>query len=230
MGRSSGISAGGPASLTSAPRRGSSLALERATRLWRMSPQIAILRPSIRPRRWRMVAASSRAWVGCSLVPSPALITGASTISAVAAAAPLSRWRMTSASGRIALSVRAVSSSVSPFLTELCSIDSDNGGRAEPRGRGRERHRGAGRILIEQVEDDLAGQRVLGRPARFSANQWSARSRIVAIWPSVSESMLRMSTSASLIAAPKDWPVRRWRLAGYARRRARRLSRRAWRG
>ena len=46
-------------------------------------------------------------------------------ISATAAGAPFSRWRMTSASGRIAFSVRAVSSSVSPFLTELCSTGSE---------------------------------------------------------------------------------------------------------
>jgi hypothetical protein len=85
---------------------------------------MAIDNPSTRPRRWRIVAASSKAWVGCSLVPSPALSTGASMMSATSAGAPLSRWRMTKASGRIALSVRAVSSRVSPFLTELCSTDS----------------------------------------------------------------------------------------------------------
>ena len=40
-----------------------------------MSPQIATSRPSIRPLRRRIVSASSSAWVGCSWLPSPALIT-----------------------------------------------------------------------------------------------------------------------------------------------------------
>ena len=42
-------------------------------------------------------------------------------ISAIRAGAPFSKWRMTSASGRIALRVRAVSSSVSPLRTDECS-------------------------------------------------------------------------------------------------------------
>ncbi len=84
-----GSNSGGPASRTSAPSRSSSLAFDRATRLWRMSPQIATLSPAMRPKRWRIVAASSSAWVGCSLVPSPALITGAATISATSLVDPL---------------------------------------------------------------------------------------------------------------------------------------------
>ena len=39
--------------------------------------QIATFRPSSRPFRWRMVSASSRACVGCSCAPSPALTTAA---------------------------------------------------------------------------------------------------------------------------------------------------------
>ncbi|EUA24099.1 hypothetical protein I553_3666 [Mycobacterium xenopi 4042] len=49
--------------------------LERATLLCRMSPTITMRRPSMPPRRCRMVSASSSACVGCSWVPSPALIT-----------------------------------------------------------------------------------------------------------------------------------------------------------
>ena len=53
--------------------------LERATRECRTSPQIATVRPSMRPLLRRMVSASSSAWVGCSCWPSPALITEQST-------------------------------------------------------------------------------------------------------------------------------------------------------
>ncbi len=53
-----------------------------------MSPQIATIRPAMRPL-WRLiVSASSKAWVGCSCVPSPALITAASTICASRFGAP----------------------------------------------------------------------------------------------------------------------------------------------
>ena len=90
-------------------------AFERATRECSTSPQIATISPSMRPLRRRMVKASSSAWVGCSPVPSPALITGQSMMSATSRGAPLVPWRITRQSGRIAFSVRAVSSSVSPF-------------------------------------------------------------------------------------------------------------------
>ena len=70
-----GSSVGGATSTTSAPRVCSSMTLERATRLCRMSPTITTRRPSMPPSRWRIVSASSSACVGCSWVPSPALIT-----------------------------------------------------------------------------------------------------------------------------------------------------------
>ena len=54
---------------------------ERATRLCRMSPQIATVSPPSRPLRRRIVSASSKAWVGCSWLPSPALTTAQSTFS-----------------------------------------------------------------------------------------------------------------------------------------------------
>ena len=47
-----------------------------------MSPQIAMVKPPMRPLCRLIVSASSSAWVGCSWVPSPALITAASTICA----------------------------------------------------------------------------------------------------------------------------------------------------
>ena len=65
----------GPARRTSAPSIGKSSAFERATRLWAMSPQIATVSPAMRPLCSRIVNASSRAWVGCSCMPSPALTT-----------------------------------------------------------------------------------------------------------------------------------------------------------
>ena len=54
----------------------------------RMSPQIATIRPSMRPLWRRMVSASSRACVGCSWLPSPALITEQSTFWARSSTAP----------------------------------------------------------------------------------------------------------------------------------------------
>ncbi len=67
--------------------------------------------------RRRMVSASRSACVGCSCRPSPALSTGQSTLSAMSCTAPELMCRMTITSGRIALSVTAVSISVSPFFT-----------------------------------------------------------------------------------------------------------------
>src|SRR3954449_6211765 len=70
-----GSSDAGPHTPTSAPSLVRPQMLLRATRLCRMSPQIAILSPSIRTNRSRSVSMASRPWVGCSCLPSPALIT-----------------------------------------------------------------------------------------------------------------------------------------------------------
>lgn len=69
-----GSSVGGATRTTSAPSIDSSSALDLATRLCRMSPTMAMRLPSMSPRRCRSVSASSSAWVGCSWVPSPALM------------------------------------------------------------------------------------------------------------------------------------------------------------
>ena len=60
---------------TRAPSVFSTLMLERATRLCRMSPQMATVSPATRPLTRRIVSASSSACVGCWCAPSPALIT-----------------------------------------------------------------------------------------------------------------------------------------------------------
>ena len=65
----------GPQTATSAPSLRRPQMLLRATRLCSTSPQMATLSPSIRPNRSRSVSMSSRPWVGCSCLPSPALIT-----------------------------------------------------------------------------------------------------------------------------------------------------------
>ena len=77
-----GSRVGGATRITSAPSVCSSSTLLRATREWVMSPTMATvlplksLTPGSAPRRCRrMVKASSRAWVGCSWVPSPAFST-----------------------------------------------------------------------------------------------------------------------------------------------------------
>ncbi len=89
---------------------------ERATREWRMSPTMVTVRPSIRPFSSRTVSRSSRAWVGCSCQPSPALITGASRASAIWRGTPATAWRTTTASGSMASRVLAVSRMLSAFL------------------------------------------------------------------------------------------------------------------
>ena len=118
---SGGSRVGGPTRRTFAPKVVSASKLERATRLCRRSPTIATVSPVISPLRWRIVRRSSNAWVGCSWVPSPALITGHSTRRASKCGAPEEGWRMTIAAGRMATRLRAVSSRVSPLVTLLAA-------------------------------------------------------------------------------------------------------------
>ena len=68
----------------------------------------------------RIVKASSSAWVGCSWVPSPALMTAASiqSVAASRCGAPEAQCRMTTASAPIADSVWAVSLRDSPLETD----------------------------------------------------------------------------------------------------------------
>src|SRR3981081_3586378 len=91
--------------------------LDLATREWRMSPQMQIRRPFRSPNRSRRVSMSSSPCVGCSCVPSPALMTLDSMRSARNCAAPEAPCRMTTMSMRMASRFRAVSTSVSPLLT-----------------------------------------------------------------------------------------------------------------
>ena len=83
--RSRGTSVGGPTRRTVDPSARSACRFERATRLCRMSPTIATVSPSRRPRCSRIVSRSRRACVGCSWQPSPALRIGHETCRA-------SRW------------------------------------------------------------------------------------------------------------------------------------------
>ena len=88
-----------------------------------MSPTMAIVRPArSSPRRSVSVSVSSRACVGCSCAPSPALITAEtsptlSTARARSSELPALAWRMMMAAGSMAASVRPVSHSDSPLLT-----------------------------------------------------------------------------------------------------------------
>ena len=69
-----GINVGGPQSQTSAPSFVKSSTLERRTRLCSRSPRMATFSPFNVPLCRRIVNASSRACVGCSCMPSPALM------------------------------------------------------------------------------------------------------------------------------------------------------------
>src|SRR5881296_4628679 len=93
--------------------------LERATRECRTSHTRHTLMPSILPCLSRMVRRSSRPCVGCSCLPSPALMTLERIRLPRNSAAPEEGWRMTTMSIRIASRFRAVSTRVSPFCTEL---------------------------------------------------------------------------------------------------------------
>src|SRR4029077_9315970 len=108
----------GPHTATSAPSLVSPQILLRATRLWSTSPTIATLSPAIRPNLSRRVSRSRRAWVGCSCLPSPALMTFDRMRWPRNCAAPDAPWRITTMSMRIASRFLAVSTSVSPFETE----------------------------------------------------------------------------------------------------------------
>ncbi len=117
MSTATGSSVGGATSVTSAPSVRSSQTFDRATRLCRTSPTIVTRRPSSLPSLRRMVNASSRAWVGCSWVPSPALTTLPLTHLASRCGAPEALCLITTASAPIACSVSAVSFRLSPFAT-----------------------------------------------------------------------------------------------------------------
>ena len=83
---------------------------------------MATLSPSIRLNRSRRVSMSSNPWVGCSCLPSPALMTFDRIRWPRNWAAPEAPWRITTMSMRIASRLRAVSTRVSPLLTELPAL------------------------------------------------------------------------------------------------------------
>src|SRR5664280_2268324 len=116
---SAGRSVAGPASVTPAPIFVRSETFDRATRLCETSPQMATLRPASVPFARRIVKASSSACVGCACVPSPAFTTAHGRLRARRCGAPERGWRITIASGAIAMRLRPVSRRVSPFATEV---------------------------------------------------------------------------------------------------------------
>ena len=112
------MSVGGPMSTGSAPIITSSGASEPTTRECATSPTMPTFNPSSEPKRSRMVKASSRAWVGCSCLPSPPLTTQARTWRSMTRGAPSWQLRTTTRSASIASSVAAVSASDSPFFVD----------------------------------------------------------------------------------------------------------------
>ena len=112
------MSVGGPTSVTWAPILHSPTVSDRATLECKTSPTMVTLRPSMRPYLSRMVYMSRSAWVGCSCVPSPALITLPRIHLVRVLGAPDDEWRMTIASAPMACRVRAVSFRLSPLATD----------------------------------------------------------------------------------------------------------------
>ena len=106
---------GGPATVTVMPSLRMPWMLERATRLWAMSPTMATCSPSKWPLCSRIVSRSSRACVGCSWAPSPALTIEHDSSRASSAAAPAEEWRTTTTSGLMAAMFLAVSMKLSPL-------------------------------------------------------------------------------------------------------------------
>ena len=124
------------------------------------------LMPSSSPKWSRSVSMSSSPCVGCSCVPSPALMTFDSMRSARNCAAPDAPWRITTMSIRIASRLRAVSTSVSPLRhARARRRDVHRVGREALLGE-LERDARARRRLEEQVDDRRAAQRrhLLDRP------------------------------------------------------------------
>ena len=139
---------------------------------------MAIVRPCRVPRRRRMVSASSSACVGCSWVPSPALITAASTLRASSAGAPDWPWRTTSRSQCMAFSVVAVSSRVSPLFTD--ELDTDMLMTSAPN-----RLPASSKEVRVRV---LSSKNRLIRVRPRSASRWVWRERLSSTWLSASSS------------------------------------------
>src|SRR5690349_9410935 len=114
-----GISVSGPQTPTSAPIFRRPQIFDRATRECSTSPTRQTFMPSTLPCLSRIVSRSSSPCVGCSCLPSPALMTLERMRRARNSAAPDEGCRITTMSMRIASRFRAVSTSVSPFCTEL---------------------------------------------------------------------------------------------------------------
>ena len=127
---------------------------------------MATLRPSIRPNRSRSVRMSSSPWVGCSCLPSPALMTLERMRWPRNCAAPDAPWRITTMSIRIASRLRAVSTRVSPLETDEPARGHVHRVGGEPLLGELERDPGPGRGLEEEVDDGLAAERrhLLDRP------------------------------------------------------------------
>ena len=113
-----GISVGGPATITSAPIFCKRYILLMATLLCMMSPIMATFNPANCPSFSCIEKASNKAWVGCSLIPSPALTMAAGICLAKKCGAPEALWRITTKSTFILKILLTVSSSVSPFAAD----------------------------------------------------------------------------------------------------------------
>ena len=155
-----GSSEAGPHSTICDAEFRSRYTFERATRLCAMSPMMATRRPSSVPRRSRMVRASSSACVGCSCVPSPALMMGIGRWRARKCGAPEAAWRITMASGRMAASVFSVSTSDSPFETLEAGGGDRNRIRAQAFGGDFETGARARGGFEKQIDDHPAAQHI----------------------------------------------------------------------
>ena len=113
-----GINVFGPHTRTLAPNSFRQRILLIATRECRISPTMAMFFPETSPCFSSKLKASSKACVGCSCVPSPALTTTVFTFFAKKLAAPGCGCRITTRSTFMARMLFTVSTRVSPLATE----------------------------------------------------------------------------------------------------------------
>ena len=172
---------------------------------------------------------SSRPWVGCSCLPSPALITLERMRCPRNWAAPDAPCRITTMSIRIASRFLAVSTRVSPLLTDDLARDV-HCVRAETLLGELERDPGAGRGLEEQIDDGLsakAGTFLIAALAHLLERLGRVQDQRICSALNVSRPTRSLPRFGPLMLSPRPPPARP-RPGHRARSRTRPPGRREW--
>ena len=200
----------GPTSVTSAPIFTSAGAREPTTRECTESPTMPTRRPSMWPKRLRMVYRSSRAWVGWACLPSPALTTRAWEVAATMLGVPAFLARQMYMSTPMESSVLTVSTRDSPFTTELEEPATES--VSAPR-----RLQASSKELFVRVEGSR-NRFTTVRPRRvgsflmvreLTSSKVCAQSRICSMSSRVSSGVLMRLRTLSMPFSPRDGPPSR---------------------